>query len=167
MARLKNETVKQEPDGSTTTTSKSFNIKVKNSEDFYFTFLSYMKPALKIKSLRDIHVLTKLCMCLEFNTNKVSLPSSKRKIICAELEIQNSHLSNSIQRLKALGLMWGEGGVYELSPFAVWRGHTDARENLFKKEGMELRLRFAAMFVDEEPVEEVYNPLNGGSKEFE
>lgn len=166
MARLKNETTVFDPVNKTSVvTSKSFNIKVKDSEDFYFTFFSYMKPALKIKSVRDIHVLTKLSLAMEFNTNKVSLPSSKRKEICGELNIQNSHLSNSIQRLKALGLMWGEGGVYELSPFAVWRGHTDARENLLKNEGLELRLKFATMFKDESG-EEV-NPLVFGSTQFD
>jgi hypothetical protein len=164
MARLKHETVVIGSDGKATTTSKSFNIKVKDSEDFFLTFLGYMKPGLKIKSVRDAHVLTKMCLAMEFNTNKVSLPSSRRKEICLELGIQNSHLSNSIQRLKVLGLLWGEGGVYELSPYAVWKGHTDARDNLLKNEGIELRLKFKSSFDgDEVPL----NPLQFGSKEFD
>ena len=165
MAKLKHETVKLEADGTSTTTSKSFNIKVKSSEDFYFTFLSYLKPALKIKSLRDIHVLTKMCLSMEFNSNKVMLPSSKRKEICGELNIQNTHLSNSIANLKKLGLMWGEGGVYELCPYVVWKGHTDARENLLRNEGIELKVKFKSFFTenDDEPI----NPLIFGSTQFD
>lgn len=171
MARLKHETTVFDPNTKTTlTTSKSFNVKVSGVEDFYFTFLSFMKPSLNIKSVRDIHVLTKLCLSMEFNTNKVSLPSSKRKEICMELGIQNSHLSNSIQRLKELGIMWGEGGVYELSPYAVWRGHTDARENLLRNEGVELRLKFGMMFKEEYEYPELNNKPTVGlspSKEFD
>ncbi len=165
MTKLKNDTIRIEADGTSTTTSKSFNIKVKNGEDFYFTFLSFMKPALKIKSVRDLHVLSKLCLSMEFNTNKVSLPSSKRKEICGELGIQNSHLSNSIQSLKKLGLMWGEGGLYELCPYVVWKGHTDARDNLLKNDGLELRARFKSFFTedDDEPI----SPFIFGSTEFD
>ena len=167
MPKLKNEISVLDPiSGHYTTTSKSFNIKVKNSEDFYFTFLSYLKPSLKIKSVRDIHVLTKLCMSMEFNTNRVMLPSFKRKEICSELNIQNTHLSNSIHNLKVLGIVAGEGGSYELNPFIVWKGHTDARDSLLKKDGLEIKLKFKVE-LDEDDEEAVYNPMNGGSKEFD
>lgn len=169
MRKLKNETVKEEKDGSVTTTSKSFAIKAKTSEDFYFTFISFMKPSLKIKSMRDVYVLTKLCMSMEFDSSKVFMPSERRKDICAELDMKPTHFSNSLASLKDLGILSGGGGVFELNPVFFWKGRTDVRDKILREEGLEIRIRFGGKELEEDQTIEapVYNPMVSGSKEFE
>lgn len=168
MQKLKHETVREEKDGSTTTTSKSFAVKAKNSEDFFFTFISFMKPSLKIKSMRDVYVLTKLCMSMEFDSSKVFMPSDRRKSICDELKMKPTHFSNSLASLKDLGILSGGGGVFELNPIFFWKGRTDVRDKMLKEEGLEVKIRFGVKENDEVPMLDA--PMYGvmpTSSEFE
>lgn len=163
MAKLKNETVFAE--NGSVASSKTYSIKVTNSEEFYFTFISYFKPMLRIKHIVDVHVLTKFCMLMEYDSTKVLLPTQRRKDICEELKIQTTHLSNSIKRLKVLGIMTGDGGIYEINPYLVWKGKTDTRDKLLREEGLEIKLKFGGKDVNEMP--DSYNPFISGNKEFE
>lgn len=166
MARLKHETtVTDRETNQPITTSKTFSVRAKNSEEFYFTFLSFMQKQLKIKNLVDIQVLTKFCLIMEYDSTRVMLPAPRRKELCEELGIRSTHLSNSISRLKELGIMTGEGGMYEISPFLVWKGRTDERDKLLREQGLELKIKFGGKdCIDEEMA---YNPLSGGSQKFD
>lgn len=119
-------------------------IRIKTSSDeFYMTYIKFMSSIFEIKSITDVQVLAKMCMMMGYNTNQVSLPSSKRKEICDSLKIQNSNLSHSIKRLKALGLISGDGGVYEIDPKIYWKGTNDNRQKLLSSRGMKLTVDFA------------------------
>lgn len=144
------------------TETKQLYQKVDNSKDFYLTFIHMFKPQLKIKSVTDIHVLTYLCLNMEYNSTRVTLPTSRRQSLCKELDIANTHLSNSLKRLIDIGLITGGNGEYELNPFLVWKGKLDEREKLLATKGIEIRITFKKTCP-----ESIYNPFNGGSKEFD
>jgi len=137
-------------------------VKANDSKAFYINFFHMFKEQLKIKHLTDIHVLTAFCIRMEFNSSVVKLVSKDRKEICADLKIQNTHLSNSIRRLKDLDLISGEDGSYELNPHLTWKGNLKEREKLLATKGIEIRVRFAKS-TPTEP----YNPMLGGSREFD
>jgi hypothetical protein len=142
--------------------NKPIFVKADNSKDFYITFFQMFKAQLQIRSMTDVNVLTSFCLSMEYNSTKVKLSTSSRKQLCNDLGIANSHLSMSIKRLKAIGLIDGEDGEYEINPFLVWKGNLTKRERLLAKDGIEIRMRFSKI-APEVP----YNPFNGGSKEFD
>lgn len=143
MAKLKHETtIVDRNTGEIITSSKSFSVKSKSSEEFYMTFIQFVQPLLRFKSIRDMQVLTKFCMMIEYNTNRVILPAPRRKQICEELGMENTHLSNCIRRLKDLRIITGDKGVYEVNPIYFWKGTTDSRDKLLKNEGLEIRIKF-------------------------
>lgn len=141
---------------------KPINIKARNSKEFYFTFLHMVREQLKIKGKTDIHVLSNLCIMMEFNSTRVKLTTSDRKRICEELGLRNNHLSSSIKRLIDVGLIVGIDGDYEINPFLAWKGSLDEREKLLNTKGIDIRLRFSKTSPDQP-----YNPMKGGSKEFD
>lgn len=141
---------------------KTINVRAKNSKEFYFTFLQMLKAQLKLKGITDIHVLTNLCIMMEYNSTRVKLTTSDRKRICEELSIKNSHLSNSLKRLVEIGLIVGIDGDYEINPFLAWKGSLDEREKLLMTKGVDIRIRFSKTSP-----EQPYNPMVGGSKEFD
>jgi hypothetical protein len=141
---------------------KAINIKAANSKEFYFTFIHMVREQLKIKGAQDIHVLSNLCIMMEYNSTKVKLTTSDRKRICEEMGIENSHLSNSLKRLAEIGLIVGADGEYEINPFLAWKGSLAEREKLIATKGIEIRLRFSKTSP-----EQPFNPLFGGSKEFD
>lgn len=130
--------------GEITTTEITYAIKAKNSEEFFTTYFSFMKHMLKIKSALDLQVLAKFCMMLQFNSNRVMLTTGARKEMCTEFGVLNTNLSASIKRLKALGMMTGEDGDYEINPKIFWKGTSDERNNLLRTKGIELRIQFSA-----------------------
>lgn len=141
---------------------KPLMAKADNSKDFYFNFLQMFKQQLKLKAMTDIHVLTNFCLNMEYNSTRVTLSASKRKLICNEIGIQNSHLSNSIKRLVDIGLIDGKDGEYEVNPFLAWKGSLKEREKLLATKGIEIRVRFSKTSP-----EQIYNPFHGGSREFD
>ena len=62
--------------------------------------------------------------------------------------MKNSHLSNSIARLKKVSLISGEQGKYELNPMIVWKGDIKTRDQLLKDRGMEFRMKFTSNEFD-------------------
>jgi len=138
------------------------NIKADNSRDFYFNFLHMVKEQLKIRGATDIKVLTNLCIMMEYNSTRVKLTTSDRKRICEDLNIKNTHLSNSLTRLVELGLIVGSDGAYEINPFLAWKGSLKERDKLLATKGIDIRIRFSKTSP-----EQPYNPFNGGSKEFD
>lgn len=141
---------------------KPILVKVKNTEDFYFTFIQMFQQQLKIKSLTDVHVLTKFCLMMEYNSTKVKLTAGARKQLCDDIGIKMPHLSNSIGRLKEFGIIRGKDGEYEVNPFFAWKGKLSEREKLLSMNGVEIKLKFGTGGA-----ELPYNPFKGGSKEFD
>lgn len=129
--------------GEVTTITKSFSVKT-TSEAFYMTFIGNMASFYKITSITDVKILAKFCENTVFNTNKVSITTSKRKELCKSLNVTSQTFSNSINRLKKLGLITGSGGDYEINPTIFWKGTTDERSKLLKEGGLELRIKFKA-----------------------
>lgn len=134
----KNEKTVIGPDGAVTTTQQVYSLKLKSGEEFYMTYLSFMQHLLRIKSMIDVHVLTKFCSMMQFNSNQVFITTGVRKAICAELNLHNSNLSAAIRRLRDLGLISGEEGTFEINPIVVWKGTTETREQLLKERGLQL-----------------------------
>jgi len=141
---------------------KAILVKTKNSEDFYFTFIQMFQQQLKIKSMTDVHVLTKFCLLMQYNSTTVQLTTARRRQLCEDVGIKLPHLSNSIARLKAIGILIGTDGEYEVNPFFAWKGQLSEREKLIAMKGLEIKVRFGAGGP-----EMPYNPFNGGSKEFD
>lgn len=142
--------------------NKKISVKVESSKEFYFNFIQMFKQQLKITSLTDINVLTNFCLNMDYNSTMVKLPTSRRKQICVEMGIRNSHLSNSIKRLVDVGLIIGSDGEYEVNPFLAWKGSLKERERLLATKGVEIRVKFSKTSP-----ELPYDPFKGGSKEFD
>lgn len=132
---------------------KSFTITSATSEQFYMTFTKFMAPIFNIKSANDIKVLGMLCAMMDYNSAKVYLTTERREEICATANIVNSVLSRSLASLKDLGIVSGDKGTLEISPFIFWKGNTEDRMRLLKKGGLTLKLKFK---VEDEETGKIY-----------
>lgn len=121
---------------------KSFTIQVANQEQFFMTYSKFMAPIFDIKSINDVKVLGLLCLMMDYTTTKVYLTTERREEICTKAGIANSVLSRSLSSLKALGIISGDKGTLEISPFIFWKGGTKDRMDFLTKGGAELRLKF-------------------------
>lgn len=141
--RLKNEVTELDKStGELTTISKTYSIKVKDQEEFYLTFAGFMQYVFKVKSIIDIQVLTQFCMMMEYGTNRVFLPTVRRRELCEKTGLANSHLSNSIKRLQDLKIITGSGGVYDVNPIFFWKGTIESRANALKTPGLSFTINF-------------------------
>jgi hypothetical protein len=122
---------------------KTFNVKV-TSESFYMTFIDYISPVYGIRNPTDRKVLDALNTMAEFNTGVVRLTPRDRQELCDSLGIALQTFTNSIKSLKALSLITGERGHYEINPKIFWKGTTDARAKLLKEQGLEISIKFRA-----------------------
>jgi hypothetical protein len=127
--------------GEVVTIKKSISVTTKTTDEFFMIFVKYLSGFFELTSAVDIKVLIKFCQCADFNTGQVLLPAGKRKELCDELNLKSTHLSNSITRLKAKGLVIGEQGTYELNPIVAWKGDMKTREQLIKQKNMRLDFR--------------------------
>lgn len=142
MTRLKNVTVTQNQEGSTTT-AKTFNVKADNSEEFFMAFVKAMAPLVQFKSSgTDILVLVALCCAMSFEKNVVYLTKKTRNEICEQSGISASNLSRSLRRLEEAGLISGDDGNYIVNPLFFWKGTTDARNQVLREKGLEFKIRF-------------------------
>lgn len=123
-------------------TSKTFTLKVSNNDEFYMSYITFMQSIFKIKSITDVQVLAKFCIMMEYNTNKVLLPTGRRKELCEELGINNPNLSRSISRLKELNLISGDQGTYEINPTVYWKGTAAERTKLLHTRGLNINVKF-------------------------
>jgi hypothetical protein len=141
MRRLKHETVTTGTDGQRTTTSKTYSVRT-DSDNFFMTFMENLAGLLKIKNATDFRVLSVLNTMAEFNTGRVVINSSDRKIITESLNLDTQVLSNSLARLKEAGLIVGQRGIYEINPLIFWRGTTDERKKVLREKGFEVKIKF-------------------------
>ena len=128
--------------GEILTVKKTFAVKSKKTEDFFFTFLSGLNAIIPLSRASDIKILTQLCVRAEFNTGKVKLASSDRKDILKLLAIKPQAFTNSLSRLKEAKLLTGDRGEYEINPQYFWKGTTDERAKLLKNRSAQLLLKY-------------------------
>ena len=128
--------------GELKTIRKTFSIKPKKAEEFYFTFLSGLNAICALTRPSDIKILAILCARAEFNTGKVKVTSHDRKEIIKTLDTSPQSFSNSIKRLKDADLLNGDRGEYELNPQHFWKGTTDQRATLLKERSAEVLLKY-------------------------
>ena len=128
--------------GEIRTITKTFSVKSKNKEDFFMVFLSGLNAISSLSRPSDIKVLAILCSNAEFNTGKVKLTSADRKEATDRLGIKSQSFSNSLKRLRDVGLLEGERGEYEINPQCFWKGTTDERNKLLRERSAELILKF-------------------------
>ena len=151
MAKLQHVEEVEETDAKTgevrkITKTKSFSIKT-NTEEFFMTFIDHMSGLFKITRPMDMNVLAKLCTLAEFNTGIVRLTKVRREEVRTALGKENApispqHLSNSLGRLRKLGLIDGKGDELEIDPRVFWKGTSDQRRKLLKERKMEIHLKF-------------------------
>lgn len=105
---------------------KTYTRKVKTQP---FTMLLHpVHPLLfRLTHVKDLHVLFGLCELCEFNTNKVFIHSSRRKDLMDITGQSSQHLSNSLRRLRELGIVSGGKGEVVINPQVLWKGSTPAR----------------------------------------
>lgn len=118
--------------GEVVETAKFYAIKVNSDEQFYMTYIGFVKNVFELNSLTDIKILVRMCCMANFNTGVVDVPSRVRKEWCEEFKTGNSNISNTIKRLKELKLIDGEGGRYTINPQVFWRGDRDTRTKMMK-----------------------------------
>ena len=134
--------------GELKTVKKTFAVKSKHKEDFFFVFLSALNAIEPLSRPSDIKVLMHLCSMAEFNTGKVKLAPSDRKRMMDAMKIRPQAFSNSLARLKEVGLITGGRGEYEVSPQYFWKGTTDERGRLLKTRSADLLLKFSTDKLD-------------------
>lgn len=141
---VKSEDTVNEQTGEVLTTSKTVTFSSKSSDEFFMIFVKFIGGFFDLRSALDMKVLVKLCQLADFNTGCVLLPAGLRKDLMVCLDVKNSHLSNSIARLKKANLLSGEQGKYELNPIVVWKGDIKTRDQLIKEKGMEFKMNFTS-----------------------
>ena len=116
----------------TSVTSKTYNKKVTNTEEFYMVFLSGVEAMNNSNSSNDIKILSKLCSIAEYNTGIVLVPSGVRKKIALELNITIGSLNNSLHSLKKNKYINFDDGIVEINPLYFWKGDFNTRSDLLK-----------------------------------
>lgn len=149
--RLKNEEIRVDQNtGEVLTVTKSYSVKT-TSENFFMTFISSLASFYKITSITDVKVLTFLCTNANFNSGHVSLTAAKRKELIDELKLNNRQtVTNSLKRLKGLGLIAGDNGEYDIDPRVFWKGSTDERDKILRRQGLEITMKFSPKLDDNE-----------------
>jgi len=137
--RLKHETTVQGVDSNTgevihQVIDKRFAIKVETTDQFFMTFIQFMGPYYEIKYADDYKVLGKLNAMAALNTGEIELTARRRKEISEELKLSQPQISRSIARLKELKLLFGDGGSYTIASEIFWRGGTNERVPMAKKQ---------------------------------
>lgn len=122
---------------------KLFNIPV-TTETFTMMYNDYMSKLYGIEHLSDRKLIDKFCEMAEFNTGVVRLTTQDRDNVCDQLKISRPNLSKNLKRLKDLGLIDGDRGVYTINPTLFWKGDRKARAELLKKEGLTVIMQFRA-----------------------
>lgn len=125
-------TVVDQSTGEVVTTSKKFAVK-QSVEEFYMTFINFIKPFYELTSGTDIKLLTWMCTQAEYNTGRVLITPDVRREIIELLGVTGQQVSNSISSLKKKNLLIGNRGTYYLNPEIYWKGSMDARKGLIEK----------------------------------
>jgi hypothetical protein len=104
------------------------------TDRYYQVYDNYADAILDLHHADDFRVLHLLCKMCKYEESSVAIPTSLRKDICKRLDIHTVQMSNSLKRLKDVGILTGTGGDYQLNPEMFWRGATSARKKKLKGE---------------------------------
>lgn len=116
---------------------KNFTIQ-SSTDKFYMTFIEYLRPYFQIKYVSDQQTLALLCGMAEYNTGVAKLTPIDRDNLCVQLDISKQQLTNSLGRLKKLGLITGERGIFTINPQVFWKGDIKTRDTLLSNEGIKI-----------------------------
>lgn len=141
---VKSEEQVNQDSGEILTVRKTVTFSSKSSDEFFMIFVKFIGGFFDLNSALDMKLLIKFCQIADFSTGVVLLPAGLRKDLMVELDVKNSHLSNSIARLKKAALITGEQGKYELNPIVVWKGDIKTRDNLIRDKGLEFKMKFTS-----------------------
>lgn len=122
-----------------TESSKTFTRKIK-TDKFYMTFIDYVAPFYQLRSVSAKNILVYMCEIAEYNTGKVALTTGVRQELCYELAISSNTLTNNLKVLKDLKLISGERGDFIINPQIFWKGDTNTRDQLLRKD--EIKITF-------------------------
>lgn len=123
-------------------TVQEFNFTGVKENEFYYTYVQALSPILKLKQLRDIQVLSALCMMMQHDKNRVFLTPQRRQELLTLLNMKSTHFANCLKNLKNLGVITGDRGDYEVNPILFWKGSRESRNRLLETKGLEIRLKF-------------------------
>jgi hypothetical protein len=130
--------------GEIVTTTKSFSIET-TAEDFFLCFLDNLGSLFQLTNATDIHMLAWLCSKCQLNTTQSSVSTADRNHFMEKLGISTQAFSNSIGRLKKLGLITGEKGTFTINPDVLWRGSVKERNKWMRGEGMKVMIDFRSI----------------------
>ena len=128
--------------GDVTETEKSVTVSSGSGDKFFMTFIENLSSFYNISCLTDVKVLAKMCSMVEYNTYQVFLPSARRKEIMTSLGINTQTMTNALTRLKAVSMISGADGMYEINPNVFWKGSTKERDKLLRTKGIEIKIKF-------------------------
>ena len=137
-------TVHQDANGKTVLSdeSKTFTIKLDDSDKFFMVYYNMMKSFYQIKYVKDVMLLIKLVELADYNTGVITLATKTRESLCKDLDVAKSNLSSMFKRLVELQLIFGEKGVYTINECVFWKGDAVIRRDLLKTRGLEFILKF-------------------------
>lgn len=139
--RLKHETAVSNSEGVTTVTRKDYSMEV-SIDEYYYNFIKFISPIYELTCITDAKILAYMCENCEFNTAKVRITAADRKKLLGITGVKTQAISNAIARLKGLGLVSGEGGVYMLNPEIWWKGNMKTRRELLESDGFTVSVLF-------------------------
>ena len=122
--------------------SKTYIIKLDESDKFFMVYYNMLKSFYQIKYLKDVMLLIKLVELADYNTGVVTIATKTREAISKELNVNKSNLSAMFKRLSDLELIRGEKGVYTINEGVFWKGEASVRRNIMKERGIEFILKF-------------------------
>lgn len=130
--------------GEVVTTRKTFGVKVGTVDEFIMTFVDWIAPLFKVKSLKDQQLLLMLMKEAEYNTGRISVTQAMRDRIKEKVGLNNTNLSRALANLRNNGLISGGKGEYYLNPKIFWKGSIAEREAYLKSgKAMEFTVRFS------------------------
>jgi predicted transcriptional regulator len=108
--------------------NRQVTIKASNTREFFTSLVKFLASFYDLTVSLDKELIACLCNLADESGSVVVNPIQRKKLL-VELEVKNSHLSNSIKRLRDKGLISGEQGKYQLSSILIWKGLEDALTN--------------------------------------
>ena len=121
--------------------TKRYSINTESSEEFFTKFLTSINSIRNISRPSDVKVLALLCTTAEYD-GRVDLPSKERKKLLEKLNMTTQAFSNSLSRLKKLGVLCGSRSKLEINLHYFWEGTLTERNNVLKNNTFELTLTF-------------------------
>lgn len=107
--------------------NRQITIKANNPKEFFTALIKFVGSFYELSISLDKELLIELAGLSQ--DGSVMIDPTTRKKLLLDLNVKNTHLSNSFKRLKDKGLLTGKQGKYELNPIMVWRNLEDAIQN--------------------------------------